>query len=220
MPKNLHHKYFKDRHDAAKQLYDEIPLSLFKDRELLVVSLSRGGMVIADYLARKLHCSMDILLIEPILAPKNPELPIAMISETQEIVIHKALTETFGIEDAFVYGEAKRVHDKEILPSLYRCRKGNPLQSVSGKAVILVDECVETDFTAIVAVKSMIGLGAKNIYMATPVLDETSRESLLRISDGVFTPYRIRDYISIEYYYEKLEKQDFSELERILDHYE
>ncbi len=220
MPKNSNHKYFIDRADAAEQLYAAIPTEFFQDRDVLIVALSEGGMVIADILAQKMGCSMDILLSESIMAPNNPELSIAKVSETQEIVIHKVLINAFGIDEEFVYKEAKRVYDDTILSHLYRYRKGGSLQSVSGKAVILVDECVETDFTAIVTIKSMIGKEAKNIYIATPILDEASHESLTQISDGVFCPHQIRDYISIEYYYENLEKPVFSELERILKHYE
>ncbi len=220
MLKNLNYNYFTDRIDAGMQLYDAIPVDFFHNRDILIVALSEGGVIIADLLAQKMGCSMDILLSESILAPNNPELSIAKVSETQEIVIHKALINAFDIDEEFVYKEAKRMYDEKILSYLYRYRKGGSLQSVSGKAVILVDECVETDFTAIVAIKSMIGKEAKNIYIATPILDEASYESLTQISDGVFCPHRIRDYISIEYYYETLERPEFSELERILKHYE
>jgi putative phosphoribosyl transferase len=220
MPKNSNHKFFLDREDAATQLYDAIPKDFFQNREVIIIALSEGGVIVADTVAKKLGCTMDILLTESIDAPNNPELSIAKVSETQDIVIHKALIDAFGIDEEFVYKEAKRVYDDKILSHLYKYRKGASLQSVSGKAVILVDECVETDFTAIVAIKSMIGLRAKNIYMATPIMDEQSRESLTQISDGVFCPHQIRDYISIEYYYENLEHPTFSEIERIIEHYE
>ena len=220
MPKNLDHKYFADREDAAVQLYEAIPTDFFHAREMLVVALSEGGVVIADYLARKLDCPMDILLSESILAPNNPELAIAKVSETQEIVIHRALIESFDINEEFVYKEAKRIYDTKILGYLYKYRKGAALRPVSGRAIMLVDECIETDFTAILGIKSMIGMQAKNIYVATPVLDEASYESLVQISDGVFCAHRIRDYISVEYYYENLERPTFSELERIIEHYE
>ena len=220
MPKHSSHNFFVDREDAAMQLYDAIPTGFFQNRDMLVVALSEGGVVVADALARKLECDMDILLSESINAPNNPELSIAKVSETQEIVIHWALINAFGLDQEFVYKEAKRVYDDKILSHLYKYRKGGSLPSVEGKAVILVDECVETDFTAIVAIKSMISLGAKNIYIATPILDVVSHESLTQISDGVFCPHQIRDYISIEYYYENLERPTFSELERILKDYE
>jgi putative phosphoribosyl transferase len=220
MPKNSNHNLFVDREDAASQLYNAIPKDFFDNREVIIIALSEGGVLVADAVAQKLGCGMDILLSESIDAPNNPELSIAKVSETQDIVIHSALIHAFDIDEEFVYKEAKRVYDDKILSHLYKYRKGASLQSVSGKAVILVDECVETDFTAIVAIKSMISMKAKNIYIATPILDEQSHESLTQISDGVFCPHQIRDYISIEYYYENLEKPEFSELERIIEHYE
>jgi len=216
MPKNLNHNYFLDREDAARKLYEMIPGDLFLPNEAIVIALSEGGVFIADYVAQQLGIQMDILLIESVMAPNNPELAIAKVSETQEIVIHGALIEAFDISKEFVYNEAKRVYDDKILSHLYKYRKGGTLQSVSNKLVLLVDECVETDFTAVVAIKSMIGKGAKNVYIATPVMDLFSYESLVQISDGIFCPYRIRDYISIEYYYENLERPAFSELERII----
>ena len=220
MPKHSTLNLFHDRKDAAEQLYDALPGVLFDQRDVSVVAVSEGAVIIADILAQKMACQMDILLTESILAPKNEELSIAKVSETQETVIHTALTDAFGIEEAFVYKEAKRIYDEKILGYLYRYRKGASPKSVLGKAVILVDECVETDLTMIVAIKSMIAQGAKNVYVATPVLDEVSYTSLAQISDGVFSPHRIRDYISIEYYYENLERPEFSEIERILEQYE
>jgi len=220
MPKNSNHNFFTDRKDAAIQLYDAMPASFFQNRDVIIIALSEGGVIVADHIAQKLGCKMDILLSESIDAPNNPELSLAKVSETQEIVIHKVLIDAFGIDEEFVYKEAKRVYDDKILSYLYKYRKGGSLQSVADKAVILVDECVETDFTAILAIKSMIGMQAKNIYIATPILDEQSHESLTQISDGVFCPHQIRDYISIEYYYENLEKLTFSEIERIIEHYE
>ena len=216
MLKHLNPKYFLDREEAAKQLYDVIPRDLFSADETIVIALSEGGVLIAEYIAQQFGVPLDILLIESVLAPNNPELAIAKVSETQEIVIHSALTEAFDIDEAFVYNEAKRVYDDKILSHLYKYRKGGTLHAVSGKAVLLVDECIETDFTAVVAIKSMIGKGAKNIYVATPVMDLFSCESLIQISDGIFCPHRIQDYISIEYYYENLERPAFSELERII----
>ncbi len=220
MPKNSNPKYFLDREDAAIQLFEAIPKGFFQNKEIVVVALSEGAVLIADSIAKKLNVQMDILLIESITAPNNPELSIAKVSETQEIAIHRVLMEAFEISEEFVYNEAKRVYDDRILSHLYRYRKGGTLQSVRDKAVLLVDECVETDFTMIVAIKSMISKGAKNIYIGTPVMDSFSYESLLQICDGIFCPYRIKDYISIEYYYKNLERPEFSELERIIERYE
>jgi len=220
MSNQVENRYFSDREDAANKLIEAIPIELFENRDTMIVALSKGGAVIADIVAQKLKSEFDILLIESILAPNNPDLCIAKVSETQDVVIHTALTNSFDIEDELVYHEAKRVYDKKIIFHLYKYRKGQKRKSVKDKAVILVDECVETDLTTLVSIKSMIASEAKNVYIATPILDEVSYANLIQISDGVYYVHKIRDYISIEYYYDELKTLEFEQIERILENNE
>lgn len=218
MPNDLDRNYyFEDREDAANQLIDTLPLDLLSKNETVIIGVSEGGVYFADQIAKKVNAQMDILLTEPILAPNNPEIPIAMISETEEVVIHKALTDAFDINEDFVYSEAQRKYDEEVLSYVYKYRKGKDLVSLKGKYVVLADECIETGLTMMVALKSVIAREAKNIYIATPILDKTVYQNLLSLCDGVFCPHKIQDYISIEYYYKNFEPFTFSEIDNIVD---
>jgi putative phosphoribosyl transferase len=212
--------YFEDRKDAADQLIETLPVEFLKENETVVIGVSEGGVYFADRIARTLHAPMDILLTEPILAPNNPEVAIAMISETEEVVMHKALVDAFNINEDFVYNEAQRKHDEDILSYVYRYRKGKDLIPLKGKYVILADECVETGLTMMVALKSVIAREAKNIYIATPILESSVYENLLSVCDGVFCPHKIQDYISIEYYYKNFIHSDFDEIREIMKFYE
>ncbi|MCD6212786.1 MAG: hypothetical protein J7J02_07370 [Sulfurovum sp.] len=215
-----HNIYFEDREDAAIQLIETLPLELLEENDPVVIGVSEGGVFFADKIAKAVNSKMDILLTEAILAPNNPELSIAMISETEEVVMHKALIDSFGIHEDYVYGEAQRKYDEEVLSYVYKYRKGKDLVSLSGKYVILADECVETGLTMMVALKSVIARGAKNIYIATPILDKAVYENLLNVCDGVFCPHKIQDYISIEYYYKNFEPLTFEDITEIIDSYE
>jgi len=212
--------YFEDREDAAIQLIETLPLDMLQENEAVVIGVSEGGVYFADKIARAIHSKMDILLTEAILAPNNPELVIAMISETEEVVMHKALIDSFDINEDYVYGEAQRKYDEEVLSYVYKYRKGQDLVSLAGKYVILADECVETGLTMMVALKSVIARGAKNIYIATPILDRAVYENLLNVCDGVFCPHKIQDYISIEYYYKNFDPFTFDDISEIIDSYE
>jgi len=218
--KDIDKKYFIDRQDAARKLLDVIPMESFESRDTIIIAVSSGAIVLADILASKLKCEMDILLVDSVLAPNNQDLSIAKVSETQDVVIHKALTNSFDIDDEYVYQDAKRVYDKNIIKNANIYRKGRNKKSVKDKAVLLVDECIETELTVLVSIKSMIASSAKNVYVATPILDEMSYINLTKLSDGVYCPHRIRDYISVEYYYENLQTLKFEEIERIMDKYE
>ena len=211
-----HNIYFKDREEAVTELIETIPFDKFEDRESVVVAVSEGGVYFADKIAKALNAQMDILLTESIFAPNNPELPIAMVSETQEVVMHKALINSFNISEDYVYGEAQRKHDEDVLSYVYKYRQGKDMLSLHGKYVILTDECVETGLTMMLALKSAIARGAKDIYIATPILDEAVYQNLLTICDDVFCPHKIDHYISIEYYYENYERFSFDEIMKII----
>ncbi|GIT98390.1 phosphoribosyltransferase [Sulfurovum sp. TSL1] len=204
--------YFEDREDASKQLIETLPIELFSKNETVVIGVSEGGVYFADKISKAINAQMDILLAEPILAPNNHEVAIAMVSETEEVVIHKALVDAFEINEDYVYGEAHRKYEEEVLSYVYKYRKGKDLISLKGKYVILADECIETGLTMMVALKSVIARGAKNIFIATPILDKGVYQNLLTVCDGVFCPHKIQDYISIEYYYKHFERLNFEEI--------
>jgi putative phosphoribosyl transferase len=221
MPNDSDHSYyFRDREDAAKQLIETLPLELLRENETVVIGVSEGGVYFADRMAKTLQAQMDILLTEPILAPNNPEVAIAMVSETEEVVMHKALIDAFDINEDFVYNEARRKYDEEVLSYVYRYRKGKDLFPLKGKYVVLADECIETGLTMMVALKSVIAREAKNIYIATPILDKSVYENMLTVCDGVFCPHKIENYISIEYYYQNCEHSSFEEILHMVEAYE
>jgi putative phosphoribosyl transferase len=209
--------YYEDREDASKQLIEMLPIELLEKNETVVIGVSAEGVYFADQIAKAMDVQMDILLAEPVLAPNNPELAIAMVSETEEVVMHKALIDAFEINEDYVYGEAHRKYEEEVLTYVYKYRKGKDLISLKGKYVVLVDECVETGLTMMVALKSVIARGAKNIYIATPMLDHTVYQNLLTVCDGVFCPHKIKDYISIEYYYKEYERLKSEEILSIVN---
>ena len=218
MPEDLNpNLYFDDRDDASIQLIDMLPIELFSNNKTVVIGVSEGGVYFAGKIATAIDAQMDILLTEAILAPNNPEVPIAMISETEEVVMHKALIDAFEINEDFVYAEAQRKYEDEVLAYVYKYRKGKDLLSLEGKYVVLADECIETGLTMMVALKSVIARGAKNIYIATPILDKTVYQNLLSVCDGVFCPHRIEDYISIEYYYKNFVKLDLEDILEIVN---
>ena len=217
---NLDYFYFENRDTAVEQLIDTLPVELLRENETVVIGISEEGVYYADKVALALEAQMDILLTEPIPAPNNPETPIAMISETEEVVIHKALTDAFGISDDFVYAEANRKYEDEVLSYVYKYRKGKDFHSLKGKYVVLVDECIETGLTMMVALKSVIEREAKNIYIATPILDQSVYENMLAVCDGVYCPHKIHDYISIEYYYKNFDRSSFEEISEIMQRHE
>jgi len=208
---------FENREEAVKALIKELPTDDFSEENTIVLGVSEGGVYFANELSKELDIPMNILLSEPIYSLVNPELSIAMVGETEEVVIHRALVEAFNIPKDYIYNEAQNKYADEILGYISKYRAGEGLTNLDDKYVILTDECVETGMTMMVAVKTAISLGAKNIFIAVPVLDNVVYESLVTICDNIFCPHRIDDYISIDYYYEEIDRFSFEEIEAIMN---
>ncbi len=217
MPKNSESKpLFADHTDAAEQLIEALPMEEWRQRDMVVVAVSPEGIDIAATIAHRLEAPLDWIISEPVPAPNNPQQPIARVSETQTLVIDRALVEAFGIDEDYVYTEAQRIYDETILSCVYRCREGQSLTAVADRVVLLVDESAETGATALVAIRSMLEQGAKNVYLAVPVIEETMCAHLTPACDGIYCAHRIRDYVWVDYYFGERTLPDTETIKRIL----
>jgi putative phosphoribosyl transferase len=208
---------FQSREDASSLLINMLPKEILKPQETVVLGVSEGGVYFANKIAKFLEARMDLLLSEPIYSHVNPKLAIAMIGETEEMVMHQALIDSFEISKDYIYSEASRKYKEKLLSYVHKYRNGKILDGLDEKYVVLVDECVETGLTMMTAIKTVISLGAKNVFIAVPILDNVVHESLLNVCDNLFCPHKIDDYISIEYYYERLDPFTFEDIDAIMD---
>jgi len=206
-----------DRKDAAKKLLDVIPINKLKEEEWDIVAVSRGGLEVAACIRGKLENKLEILFLEPIMAPNNPECEVARVSETEEIVINEQLVNAFEIQYDYIYGEAHRKHEENILSSIYQYRKGHPFPSMKNRVVMLVDEGCETGSKLMTALKTILAQEPKAIYIAVPVLPSDVLETLEPFVDDIYFLHDIDDYVETDLYYENLEQMNDEKIEKILE---
>ena len=206
-----------NREDAARKLRDVLPMQKVKDEEWELVGISKGGLVLGSFLKTRLKNNLDILFLEPIMAPNNSECEVARVSETEEIVIQENLIDSFEIQLDYIYGEAHRKHEESILSNIYKFRKGRPFRSMKNKVVLLIDEGSETGTKFMTAVKTILAQSPKAVYIAVPVIPSDVFETLEPFVDDIFFLYDIDDYVETQLYYKKLEKIDDEMIEKILE---
>ena len=199
---------FDDRSDAAIKLLDILPKEKMKSDNWLLVSISTQAVPIINIIAERLNLKYDLLFCEPICAPNNKECIIGMVSETEEIVLHSQLVNSFGINLDFIYGEAHRQYEEKILPKVYKYRKGDLIGSLAGKNVLLMDEGCETGMTIMTAVKTIINGGAKSVSYATPLLSVDVAASLEPVIDEIFSVNKIVNFVDVEFYYKEIKELD------------
>jgi putative phosphoribosyl transferase len=207
----------KNRQDAATKLLDVIPMQKLKEESWNLVGVSKGGLALASYLNVRHSNSVDFLFSAPIMAPNNSECEVARVSESEEIVINEQLISAFNIQYDFIYGEAHRKHEEDILSSIYQYRKGRHFESMENKVVLLVDEGSETGAKFLAALKTILSQNPKAVYIAVPVLPADVLELLEPFVDDIYFLYDIDDYVETTLYYEELEEIDDEKIEKLLE---
>jgi len=207
---------FENRKDAARQLRESLPLEKMKNEQWHLVAVSSGGLEVASHLSERGKLHVDFLFSESITAPQNDECEIARVSETEEIVINEYLVDNFDIQYDYIYGEASRRHEEQILASMFQHRKGRHFESMENKIVLLVDEGSETGFKLLVAIKSILAMNPRAVYVAVPVVPVEVVESIAPLVDKIFFVHEVKDYVETPCYYTTLETIETERIDKIL----
>jgi putative phosphoribosyl transferase len=174
---------FKDRRDAGRQLVSR--LSKYKDqKDVIVLGLARGGMVVAYEIASGLNVSLNVVVVRKIGAPGNEELALGAIAEHGEGVFNEHLAGILGVSQDDLGKEVER--QKKILKERLDRYRGNTLSpSLKGKTVILVDDGIATGASIRVAIKSVRDADAKKIVLAVPVAAPDSLSKIQKEVDEI-----------------------------------
>ncbi|CAF3504153.1 unnamed protein product [Rotaria sp. Silwood1] len=141
---------FRDRIDAGCQLAAHPDLQKIKSLPLneknsyLVISLPRGGTVVGDELAKQLKLTHDLVFPRKIPCPGQPEFAIGAVSELGDVIWNDYARQENLIDKPNVQqSKDKQIQEAKRRKNIYRGQR-KPLESLSGKTVILVDDGLAT----------------------------------------------------------------------------
>lgn len=162
---------FKDRHEAGQLLAKA--LKQYKNQDVVVYGLPRGGVIVADEIARFLHAPLDLIITRKIGHPYSPEYAIAAIAEDGHMIGSESELELVDpnwlqTESASQRLEAKRRREKYL--------QGRSDISVENKIAIIVDDGVATGLTIRLAILELKHRKPKKIIVAVPVVPRTTAE--------------------------------------------
>ncbi len=209
--------YFKNREDAAAQLVEVLPIGQMKLEDWIVVGASYGGYLIAKVIAEKLNAQYKIMFTEKIVAPNNEECEVAIVTESEEVVIHEEIVKSFDISLDFIFSRSKYVYDDLVLKKINKFRAGYKIQDLQNKNILIVDEGLNTGLTMMACIKTAINMGAKSVSVATPIIPDASIQIIESIADDLYYAKKLEHFIAIDYYYETLEEITFEQIKNIKD---
>lgn len=173
-------RHFRDRRSAGQRLARALAPHARVDT--FVFGVSRGGMVVADEIAKALDAPLDVWLVRKIGMPIQPELGMGALAEGAALVLDPSIVKWSGATPADL---RSIVHRKaaEIRRRAQLVRGNTPPLDVRGKTVILVDDGIATGKTLRAAILGARKRGATRVIVAAPVAAAEAVESLRAQAD-------------------------------------
>jgi len=134
--------------------------------------------------ARVLEAPLDVLVVRKLGVPFQPELGFGAIGEGGTRVLDRALVRRAHLSAVQV--AAIEDHERAELDRRARLyRDGLPPMTLSGRAVVIVDDGLATGVTAGAAASIARQRGARRIVIAVPVASAQAMEALAGLADEV-----------------------------------
>lgn len=193
------HVLFKDRLHAGVLTSEK--LAAYRGQNVLILGLSRGGVVTAAAVATALDLPMDVLVVKKLSSPQNTELAIGAVAPDNVSLIHWSLAHRMGFDEEYMKHAVGSL-SKEIHRQEREFRKGKKPLFLEGKTVILVDDGMATGATMEVAVKWAQKKRARMIVVAVPVASREAARKLRPEVKEVVVHTEATDLTSVGGYYE------------------
>ncbi|MGD0353631.1 MAG: phosphoribosyltransferase family protein [Dehalococcoidia bacterium] len=135
---------FRDRQEVGQLLAWE--LRNLPGRNLVVLGIPRGGIIVARELAQTLDAELDIVLAHKLRAPGHPELAMGSLAENGKIFLNGQVVTELGISQHYIEEETA-AQLAEIKRRARLVRRIRPRVLLKGKIVIVTDDGVATGAT-------------------------------------------------------------------------
>jgi len=169
---------FKDRKEAGEKLAKT--LEEYKDRDVLILAIPRGGVEVAYEVAKRVNAELSIIISRKLPFPDNPEAGFGAITEDGSIfMINGAELWISENEIAKIIKEQKQ----EIKRRIKILRDGEDLPKIEGRDVILIDDGIAMGSTMMASIMLCKNRDAKEIIVATPVAGREVVEKIETLVD-------------------------------------
>jgi len=205
---------FRDRREAG-QLLAEALADLRGAKDVIVLGIPRGGVVVAHEVAAALKAPLDVYITRKIGAPYNPELAIGAVASDGTLVLDDDLIARVGAPDAYVQSETERQR-QEIERRMLAYRGDRPAPQLEGRTVILVDDGVATGATVLASLRAIRQQKPKELIAAIPVGPADTLGELEKEADRVVCLHHPEVFWAVGAFYAIFDQTSDVEVVRLL----
>ena len=172
---------FQDRTDAGNQL--SAHLAHLRTEDVVVVGLPRGGVPVAEQVARSLDAPLDVILVRKLGVPSQPELGMGAIGEDDVRVLNDEIVRLAHATPSVIAVVEARERS-ELARRGRRFRGVRSRIALAGRIVDVVDDGIATGSTAKAACQVARAAGAGRVVLAVPVAPREWISRLAGVADA------------------------------------
>lgn len=218
---------FRDREHAgmelAKKLEEELRnaanLPPFKVDDLIIVAIPRGGIILAEVIAKKLGCRLDVLISRKIRSESNEEFAIGAVMPNGDYIVNDGFVQLFQVNSDYLNKEIE-FQRKEINRRLLLFRgKVSYDREFDEKVIILVDDGIATGATIIASARWIKNnFKCKYLVVAVPVAPANDKTIaiLKEIVDKLLILYPKIEFSAVGQFYQKFDQVSDGEVKKIM----
>jgi predicted phosphoribosyltransferase len=207
----------KDRESAGNILGETLKDVVKKEdrNDTLVLGIPRGGLIIAEIIARKLACGLDLFIVKRLRSPHNEELAIGAVTQDGTTYLNELIIEELKISQEYIEKEiSHKLQEIKCTMQLlnHRNKSANERNVIDfkNKTVVIVDDGAATGSSIIATVRSVRkNMNPKRLIIALSVspkrtINTLNNEDIDQIE--VITSPQNRNFVSIEQYYQNFDQ--------------
>ena len=204
---------FHDRREAGQLLARR--LAPYKDRDVVVFALPRGGVPVGYEIARELKAPLDVFLVRKLGVPWQPELAMGAIAGAGTEVLNADVVSGYNIPPHVIRAVAERERG-ELQRRLQEYRGSRPMLDLRDRVIILVDDGLATGSTMRAAVRAVRLERPREIVVAAPVAASDACRELRNEVDDVVCLHTPRDFVAVGRWYEEFSQTTDGEVRELL----
>jgi predicted phosphoribosyltransferase len=178
-----------------------------RQNDIIVLGIARGGVIIADVIARKLSADFDIVIARRVRDPENREQAIgAVMGDGNTIYINPKRVNELQISKEYIEKEtSEQIEEVERKTEMYR--KAGRKYKITSRIVILVDDGAATGATIIAASRWVRKQEPKHLIIALPVAPRQTVNLLKKEADAieVITSPSLSHFRFVEQFYQNFD---------------
>lgn len=192
---------FRNRREAGERLAGKVAALGLADP--VVLALPRGGVPVAEPVARRLGAPLDLILVRKIGAPGHEELAIGAVVDGDEpaVVWNEDILAGLSLDRAERDAALARALD-EIAARRAKYLAGRPAVPVRGRDAVVVDDGIATGATMRAALAAVGRRAPSSVTLAVPVAPTETCRAMAALADRVICLAEPRPFHAVGAHYD------------------